>query len=511
MPSVRDPEQRLQARWLASLLVVSLPLGVLVAAAPGLVKPGRTVFGDRDLWVLVSSLVFWIAAYGLTRMGRYRVAVGMTITITSAVLFGIYFFDFDLYELNYLLIPILFGSATLPSRVMVLYVAINLAAMLLLPVFRPELTYTRLMLEPVSFVGTGAILAMLFTRQQRRLAEYRRARLAESESGYRTLLQSVFDGIVIQEGGRVVEANPSVARMFGYDLQELIGESALDLIRSVGKGEIARTSTGGKCYEIVGVRRDGSMFPAEIIIREHTYRGRSAHILAIRDITQRREAEEAQRRYAERLETSLEEKEVLLKEIHHRVKNNLQIVSSMLSLQADALEDPRVSEALQESQDRIRSMAFIHERLYRSVDLTWIDFAGYAHMLTTALFRSYVSRTQSIGLNVETDDTLLDIDTAIPCGLILNELVSNALKHAFPNKRSGEITIGLHTRGKHVVLTVSDDGIGLPPDLDFRNAESLGLQLVITLVKQLEGTIELDRNEGTLFRIALAPGSSERI
>jgi two-component sensor histidine kinase len=213
----------------------------------------------------------------------------------------------------------------------------------------------------------------------------------------------------------------------------------------------------------------------------------------------------------EQMEASLREKEVLLQEIHHRVKNNLQVISSLLNLQAGGLEDTRALDALRDSQGRVRSIALVHEKLYQSPDLAHIDFAAYTRELASALLRSYDAHTQGIALSTQIDDVLLGIDTAIPCGLILGELVSNALKHAFPGKRSGEITVGLRARSGETILTVGDDGIGLPADLDFRSPESLGLELVTTLVQQLDGTIELDGREGTLFKISFAPGTEERI
>jgi two-component sensor histidine kinase len=213
----------------------------------------------------------------------------------------------------------------------------------------------------------------------------------------------------------------------------------------------------------------------------------------------------------ERIQASLQEKEVLLQEIHHRVKNNLQIISSLLSLQASRLEEPRALDALRDSQDRVRSMALVHEKLYQSPDLAQIDFADYAHALTRSLFSSYQARAPEIALRTQIDDIPLSIDRAMPCGLILSELVSNALKHAFPSGRTGEITVGLHAQDDCVVLVVADDGVGLPADLDFSNPGSLGMKLVVTLVEQLGGSIELDGRAGTLVEVSFAAGAQERV
>ena len=220
------------------------------------------------------------------------------------------------------------------------------------------------------------------------------------------------------------------------------------------------------------------------------------------------------RLYAE-IKQSLEEKEVLLKEIHHRVKNNLQVISSLLYLQSKNIKDKGTLAVFQESQNRVRSMALVHERLYQSPDLARVDFAGYVRSLANYLLRSYGVNPNVIKLKIHLDNVLLGVDTAIPCGLIINELVSNSLKHAFPappfipparggERGGGEIRIELRADDGQFTLMVSDNGVGFPRDLDFRDAGSLGLQLVNTLVEQLEGTIELDRSGGTTFKITFA-------
>jgi two-component sensor histidine kinase/CheY-like chemotaxis protein len=204
-----------------------------------------------------------------------------------------------------------------------------------------------------------------------------------------------------------------------------------------------------------------------------------------------------------RIMAALNEKEVLLKEIHHRVKNNLQIISSLLKLQSRNVTDKQTSDLFMESQNRIRSMALIHEKLYQSSDLTNIDFKGYVSDLVTNLFQSYGANTGKVALKKEIDDISLGIELAIPCGLIINELVSNAMKYAFPNGKKGEIKVSLHLFEENdIQLTVSDNGIGIPKDFRLENAESLGLHLVNILAEdQLKGEIELDRSKGTKFSI----------
>ncbi|WP_250124404.1 histidine kinase dimerization/phosphoacceptor domain -containing protein [Chroococcidiopsis sp. CCMEE 29] len=216
------------------------------------------------------------------------------------------------------------------------------------------------------------------------------------------------------------------------------------------------------------------------------------------------QSELAERKRAEeQLKVSLKEKEALLKEIHHRVKNNLQVISSVLRLQSDYIKDEKVLALFSDSQNRIRSMALIHEKLYQSKDLLRIDFGEYIRDLTSNLLRSYAASSQAVTLRITADDIWLNIDTAIPCGLIINELISNSLKHAFPiGKENNEVQIIIRSiNNNKYALTVSDNGIGLPVDLDFRNTASFGLELVGIFTEQVEGVIELNRSSGAKFTI----------
>ncbi len=204
-----------------------------------------------------------------------------------------------------------------------------------------------------------------------------------------------------------------------------------------------------------------------------------------------------------KIASSLNEKEVLLKEIHHRVKNNLQLISSLMYLQSQNMGDKDPMEVLNESQNRIRSMAMIHEKLYQSTDFSSVNFEDYLRDLTGTLFHSYKIGEKMISLNLEVGEIPLDVNLAIPCALIINELLSNALKHAFGSVREGKITIVFHySENNRYTLIVKDNGIGFPKDKDFREMKTLGMQLVKTLSeKQLKGAIELNREQGTEFRI----------
>jgi two-component sensor histidine kinase len=240
--------------------------------------------------------------------------------------------------------------------------------------------------------------------------------------------------------------------------------------------------------------RDG----LEVRVRERT-----AELARALEVLQAEVAERT--RAEEQLKASLREKEVLLREIHHRVKNNLQIISSLLNLQSKQVKDKQALEMFKESQHRVRTMALIHEKLYRSRDLARVHFAEYLHGLAAHLFRAYGVNPEDVRLEVEGGGAQLGIDTVIPCALLTHELISNALVHAFPQGK-GELHVELKPEGagRHT-LTVIDNGVGLPADLDWRASKSLGLQLVNALADQLDGRVEVTSRPGwTSFQITFA-------
>jgi two-component sensor histidine kinase len=191
-----------------------------------------------------------------------------------------------------------------------------------------------------------------------------------------------------------------------------------------------------------------------------------------------------------------------LKEVHHRVKNNLQVISSLLHLQSQRTQDPTSVQMFRESKDRVRSMALVHERLYRSKNLAQVDFTDYIENLAAHLFNSHQVDANRIKLAVDVHGVTLPIDAAIPCGLLLNELISNCLKHAFRGKERGEIRIDFVPRnGAEIVLTVSDDGVGLSPGIEPQSGDTFGMQLIADLVDQLHGSVQVERNAGTTFHI----------
>jgi two-component sensor histidine kinase len=217
------------------------------------------------------------------------------------------------------------------------------------------------------------------------------------------------------------------------------------------------------------------------------------------------QAEIAQRRNAEEAVRHSREKEVLLQEIHHRVKNNLQIITSLLRMQSRAVQDPAFSEALRECQNRVASMALIHDKLYRARDLARVSFGEYVRDLTSNILTSYTLPARSVRVRFDIDDLSLSLDYAVPCGLILNELMSNCLKHAFPVGHAGTVYIGFHAEGEEeLCLVVRDDGVGVPPDVDLGRTSSLGWRLIRALVEQLGGVVHCQTAGGTSVEIRFA-------
>lgn len=327
------------------------------------------------------------------------------------------------------------------------------------------------------------------------------------EAKFQGLLESAPDGIVvIDTNGIIAIVNSETEKLFNYAKNELIGQAIEVLVPNHFKdghvalrnGYIANPHTRpmGAGRSLTGRKKDGTEFPVEISLSPLETEQGMLITSIVRDITDRRKVEE-------QVKSSLREKEVLLKEIHHRVKNNLQVTSSLLRLQSDYIKDEHAKELFAESQNRIRSMALVHEKLYQSSDLSRIKLIDYVESLAQLLFRSYGVDSNIIKLDIKGDAIFLSIDTAVPCGLMINELLSNCLKHAFPSNRNGEILVRIEGKENGIVtLLVSDNGVGLPVGFNFEQVTSLGLQLVRTLAKQLNGQLEINNSEGVRIKFS---------
>ena len=343
-----------------------------------------------------------------------------------------------------------------------------------------------------------SIITLLDISEARRAEE----KLRQSQEMFSSAFRASPDSVNINRlcDGLYLDVNEGFCVMTGYTAEEVLGKTSVELniwVRLEDRERLVREMTGHGFVtnlEAEFRRKDGSVLIGQMSAQIVEIDGALCIVNIVRDVTERKRAEE-------QIRASLAEKIVLLKEIHHRVKNNMQIISSLLELQSDSIADEASRKFISESQNRIRSMALVHEKLYHAESFASISFGDYIDSLTQYLFSTFVKDPDLILFTIDAGDFSLGIDEAIPCGLIVNELVSNSLKHAFPDGRKGEISVRCRTEEDgRVALTVSDNGVGLPPDLDFRNTETLGLQLVTMLVKQLRGDIELD-GAGTTFVI----------
>lgn len=328
--------------------------------------------------------------------------------------------------------------------------------------------------------------------------------LRKSEAAFGALLETVAHGVVgVDQSGVIRLVNAKAEQMFGYTREELLGRSLEMLLPERFRGihtvhrrnylEQPRSRSMGLGLDLSARRKDGTEFPAEISLSHVNVEDSTMVLSLITDITERKRVEESIRR-------SLAEKDVLLREVHHRVKNNLQVISSLLSLRAGMSKDPLSRQILQDSRDRVNAMALIHDRLFQAEDLSAIDFARYIDSLAQALLHSYAADRR--GIRIRTNITVAPgIDQAVPCGLIVNELLSNALKHAYPDGSSGEIRLDMTQVGEWCTLRVADDGVGLTNINDNDGSETLGLKLVEALAAQLGATMNRRSERGVAIEL----------
>ena len=336
-------------------------------------------------------------------------------------------------------------------------------------------------------------------------------KIFESKTILSGIINTAEDAIIsVDYNQNIILFNQGAEKIFCYSAEEIIGKNLGMLlpesirsdhsehINNFGKSEIVSKGMKERS-EITGLRKNGDIFPAEANISQVEIDGRQIFTAILRDVSEQKLIEN-------KLRESLKEKEVLLQEVNHRVKNNLQVILSLFALQGESTDDPERIAMLSEIRLRIQSMAMIHEKIYKSERLGQINFHQYVKDLTTEIFHTYSTSSGSVRLNLEVAPVSLEINRAVPFALILNELTSNALKYAFTAKEKGNLSISLKLeKDKLLLLTVCDDGIGIPKKIQFSNTKTLGLRLVRVLTRQLNGKAELKENpyckksRGTMF------------
>ena len=340
--------------------------------------------------------------------------------------------------------------------------------------------------------------------------------LRESEERFRRLFEDLGDAVFVTkvggtDMGNIIEVNPAAEKQTGYTRNEL---KDMNIIKDLSISKTGELSTNewekklnkGEMVTTVEKKRkkDGTEYWTEVIVTPIEFKGVKASLSINHDITERQQAEE-------QIKKSLKEKEILIKEIHHRVKNNLAVLSALLNMQSIHIKDEKAINAFKETQTRIISMSQVHSQLYNSEDFTNIDYKEYVkNLVSNVFYSSQVSK--QVNLHLELDEVTLPIDKAIPCGLLLNELVTNALKHAFPKNRKGKLCVRLLSlEDNDCKIIVKDDGIGIPKDFNINKSKSLGLKLINLLTQQISGTLEVESKKGTEFRIRLSTKPEQEI
>ncbi|MES2138768.1 MAG: PAS domain S-box protein [Bacteroidota bacterium] len=323
-------------------------------------------------------------------------------------------------------------------------------------------------------------------------------KIKKSEEKYRSVVENAADMIITFDNNYLITFANHLRP--GTQVENIIGTSIYNLIPEAYQGHVKEKikmvfeSKKPQGYELPGQHYDGStawysanlgpVFSGEEV---------SGITLILRDITDSKKAKE-------KIQQSLKEKEILLQEVHHRVKNNLQIILSILNLQNAHITDKKTLDLVRDIRSRIKAMSFIHELLYQTDDFSSINFSEYITNITNNLVYSY-TQDHKINLKLNVGAIFLDLDRAIPCGLIINEIVTNALKYAFTDQEEGEVSVSLTQKNEFIHLIIADNGKGFPVNIDYKNTESLGLQLVVTLVQQLGGEIALDNSNGVKYTI----------
>ncbi len=486
----------------AALFGLSLSIAVMPFASPKRHKLGDAL-GGMVLFLVVSFiflLICYLNGIHTWRDGQLPIphlfAVICTVLLASAILgsLGPDYFPMRPFVGPSVRAALLRKSFPMAISVILIYVCVKWS----MPAFiSPPLA------SFLTFMVSSLIAFYLVIRASSVIGVQLEKALQESEQNYTHLVQGLKDHAVflLNSKGEILVWNPGAELITGYKEAEVLGEQVSHLFPSREQGlELDHAfdlvlSAGTFKIEGWAGRKDGQPFWAETSLSKLMDAGGKMMGVSviIRDATERRKAEESMR-------ASLQEKEVLLKEIHHRVKNNLQIISSLLRLQSETVQDKATAALFLESQERVRAMAMVHEYLYKSADLSRINFSAYVASLVRNLFRTFGLTSSENAPKVEVDDVMLSLDVAFPCGLLLTELISNAAKYAYPDKTSGPLDIRFRKLPDGLFqLSVADQGVGFPENFDWTKADSLGLRLVRLLTQQLEGQIQLESNHGIKF------------
>ena len=365
------------------------------------------------------------------------------------------------------------------------------------------ITWTLLALSLLCTGMLGVFLVLIAERSVgiEKIVDERTVELLRSQELLRQILDTAHDAFVaVDPGGRIIEWNPRAEALFGWSRTEACGRSLLETLiperaREAQRETLGRVLATGespvlrRLVELPVQHRDGRELMVELTATPLRSEQGWRFNAFLRDVSERKAIE------------ALREREILIKEIHHRVKNNLQVISSLLNLQRRLVPND-LGEVLEDMQARVASIALFHEKLYRSDDLSRVEIGDYLRELAALLLAQYRRGPQQLTLTVEAESVEWGVETAIPCGLIANELITNALKHAFPGGRDGVVRIEVHRVEGCAELSVTDNGIGLPPGLDIASTSTLGLQVVCTLARQLHGNVAAEVNHGTRFRLS---------
>lgn len=353
-----------------------------------------------------------------------------------------------------------------------------------------------------------------------------------SEKNYKELVELMPDAIVVETNNKITFVNPVASKIFETKEKNLLNSSISDFFDSKDNLKIKQLVIDTKQNEnsrfplelkLKGIDKyveiqcisieDEKQFTIKFVVHDITSKklqelaliradkAEQANFELQNEIKERIKAEENLLLAQLELKQNIKQKDVLLKEVHHRVKNNLQIINSMLKLQANHINDQETVFQLNECQDRIKSMSYIHESLYQTNDIELIDFSTYIPKLVNSLMHTYGKSHQQVKIVYDLDLVELNIDNSIPCGLIINELVSNVFKYGIPEKSKGILTFILKCKNNEVLLSISDNGQGMPPNFDINNSNSLGLQLVNALINQLEGEVKISNQNGLSYQI----------